>query len=135
MNMNEQNLAIAQHLLQKLGAGAPAAEVAALVSEDVSFEVPGDTNALPWIGMKVGRQAVADFIRDQRELLVSNAFRVDDILVSATRAVILGELSATIKRNGKIAATYFAIILTIKDGLVVRFQMLEDSFAASQAAR
>ncbi|MFC5343424.1 nuclear transport factor 2 family protein (plasmid) [Brevundimonas staleyi] len=133
--MNEQNLGIAQQLLEKIGAGAPPAEVAALVSEDISFEIPGDETALPWIGKKVGRQAFADFIRDQREMLVSNAFQVDDILVSDTRAVILGELSATIKQSGKVAETYFAIILTIADGLVVRFQMLEDSFAASQAAR
>ena len=62
-------------------------------------------------------------------------FRVDDILASDTRAVIVGELSATIKRNKAVLGTYFAIVLTITDGQVVRFQMLEDSYAASQAAR
>ena len=133
--MGDSNLAIAQQLLAKLGAGAPPAEVAALVGEDVSFEIPGDVTALPWIGAKVGRQAFADFVRGQRELLVSNAFRVDDILVSATRAVILGKLSATIKKSGKQAETYFAIILTITDGQVMRFQMLEDSYGVSLAAR
>ena len=133
--MRADNLAIAQQLLAKLGAAAPPAEVAALVSENVSFEIPGDVTALPWIGAKVGRQAFADFIRDQRELLVSNAFRVDDILVSDARAVILGELSGMIKKSGRTVETYFAIILTITDGQVSRFQMLEDSFAASQAAQ
>ena len=132
--MTEQNLAVAQQLLQKLGSGAPPAEVAAMATEDVSFEIPGDVNAFPWIGAKVGRQAFADFIRDQRELLTPNAFRVDDMLASDTRAVILGELSATIKRNGQTAETYFAIILTITNGLISRFQMLEDSYAASLAA-
>ena len=90
--------------------------------------------AFPWIGAKVGRQAFADFIWDQRQLLSSDMFRVDDILVSDTRAVILGELSVTIKRNKAVLGTYFAIVLTITDGQVVRFQMLEDSYAASQAA-
>jgi uncharacterized protein len=132
--MSEQNLRIAQHLLQKIGSGTPISEIAELVSEDLVFEIPGDTTALPWIGAKVGRQAFADFLRDQRELLEPNGFRVDDILVSEARAVVLGELSATIKRTAKVAKTYFAIILTIVDGQIARFQVLEDSYAASQAA-
>ena len=133
--MNHQNFAIAQQLLEKIGTGAPPAEIAAIASEGVSLEIPGDVTAFPWIGAKVGRQAFADFIRDQRELLLSDVFRVDEILVSDTRAVILGELSATIKRNKAVVGTYFAIVMTITDGQVVRFQMLEDSYAASQAAR
>lgn len=133
--MTEQNLAIAQQLLEKLGSGAPPTEIAAIASQGVRFEIPGDETAFPWIGAKVGRQVFADFIRDQRELLSPGVFRVDDILVSDTRAVILGELSATIKRNKAVLVTYFAIVLTITDGQVVRFQMLEDSYAASQAAR
>ena len=131
--MNRQNLAIAQQLLEKIGTSAPPSEIAAIASEGVSFEIPGDATAFPWIGAKVGRQALADFIRAQRDLLSSDMFRVDDILVSDTRAVILGELSGTIKRNKAVVGTYFAIVLTITDGQVVRFQMLEDSYAVSQA--
>ena len=132
--MSEENRAIAQQLLAKLGSGAEPDDVATLVSEDVSFEIPGDVTSFPWIGAKVGRQAFANFVRDQRELLVSDLFRVDDILVGDTRAVVLGELSGTVKTSGKTVATYFAIILTIADGKVARFQLLENSFAASQAA-
>ena len=132
--MIADNLAIAQQLLAKLGSGAAPDDVATLVSEDVSFEIPGDVTAFPWIGIKVGRQAFSSFVRDQRELLISNTFRIADILVSDTRAVILGELSGTVRQSGKTVATYFAIILTISNGKVGRFQMLENSFAVSQAA-
>ena len=132
--MIADNLTIAQQLLAKLGSGAAPDDVATLVSEDVSFEIPGDVTAFPWIGDKLGRQAFAGFIRDQRELLISNTFRVDDILASDARAVILGELSGTVRNSGKTVSTYFAIILTITDRQIRRFQMLEDSFGASQAA-
>ena len=132
--MLSDNRAIAQQLLSRLGSGAAPEDVAMLVSEDVSFEIPGDVTAFPWIGAKVGRQAFAEFVRDQRKLLVSDMFRVDDIMVSDTRAVILGELSGTVRKNNNIVATYFVIILTIANGEVSRFQMLENSFAASQAA-
>ena len=132
--MLSDNRAIAQQLLSRLGSGAAPEDVAMLVSEDVSFEIPGDVTAFPWIGAKVGRQAFTEFVRDQRKLLVSDMFRVDDIMVSDTRAVILGELSGTVRKNNNIVATYFVIILTIANGEVGRFQMLENSFAASQAA-
>ena len=63
------------------------------------------------------------------------SFEVYDVLASDKRAVILGSLASKLKRTGKIVTTDFAIILTISNDEIVRFQMLEDSFAVSQAAR
>jgi ketosteroid isomerase-like protein len=63
------------------------------------------------------------------------SFDVHDILAGEDRAVILGSLVSKLKRTGKISQTDFAIVLTIADGEIVRFQMLEDSFAVSKAAR
>ena len=59
---------------------------------------------------------------------------IDDILASDTRAIILGSLASRVKQTGKVIETFFAIILTIADGQITRFQMLEDSFAVSRAA-
>ena len=63
------------------------------------------------------------------------AFDVEDILASDSRVAIIGALQTRIKATGKITATQFAIILTIKGDVVTRFQMLEDSFDVSKAAR
>jgi len=90
---------------------------------------------LPWIGRKTGRQAVADFIRDIRALTEPVTFEVEDILTSESRTAIIGALQNRIKATGKITATQFAIILTISGDVVTRFQMLEDSFDVSKAAR
>jgi ketosteroid isomerase-like protein len=46
-----------------------------------------------------------------------------------------GALATRIKATGRMIESDFAIILTVKDGLIARFQMLEDSFAVSKAAR
>jgi hypothetical protein len=59
----------------------------------------------------------------------------EDILASDSRAAIIGELQTLIKATGKITETQFAIILTIAGDVVTRFQMLEDSFDVSKAAR
>jgi uncharacterized protein len=132
---HQENIAIAQKLLEGIGGGQDPAEIAALFDADLVFEIQGDDGVLPWIGRKTGRQAIADFIRDIRALTEPVAFEVDDILASEHRAAIFGALQTRIKATGKIAATQFAIVLTIAGDVVTRFQMLEDSFDVSKAAR
>lgn len=63
------------------------------------------------------------------------AFEVEDILASDIRAAIVGALKTRIKATDKVIDCQFAIILTVADGLISRFQMLEDSLAVSEAAR
>jgi len=134
--MNHQhNIAIAEKLLEGIGDDRSPTEIAALFDAEVVFEIQGDDGVLPWIGHKTGRRAIVNFIRDIRALTEPITFEVDDILASNSRAAIVGVLQTRIKTTGKIIATQFAIILTITGDVVTRFQMLEDSFGVSKAAR
>ncbi|MBV8614124.1 MAG: nuclear transport factor 2 family protein [Acetobacteraceae bacterium] len=100
----------------------------------MTWDIPGDTSAFPWIGRHSGRQAVISFLAETTEKIERIRFDIDEILASDTRAVILGRLASRVRRTGKVIETAFAIILTISEGRITRFQMLEDSFAVSQAA-
>ena len=131
----QQNLATAQALLEGIGGGKDPADIAAPFASDLVFEIQGDDGVLPWVGKKIGREAVADFIRDIHVLTEPVTFDVEDILTSDNRAAIVGSLDTRIKATGRITTTQFAIILTVADGVVTRFQMLEDSFDVSKAAR
>ena len=133
--MNDANLGVARLLLDRMASRASAADVAKLASLDLAFEVQGDPTALPWIGeAKHGRQALADFIRQQRELVDPVAFQVDDIVTSADRAVIVGTFTSSLRSTGREISSQFVIVLTISSGEITRFQMLEDSYAVSRAA-
>src|SRR5882762_8007949 len=134
MSQNE-NLHLAQEFLGRMGSGAEPTEIAKLFSETLEWEIAGDTGVLPWIGHKSGKVAITDFVRDSRAMLERISFEVHDILASDKRAVILGSLASKLKRTGKVVTTDFAIILTVSNDEIVRFQMLEDSFAVSQVAR
>jgi len=131
----QQNIAIAKKLLAGIGGGQDPDAIAASFDDNLVFEIPGDDGVLPWIGRKTGRQAIADFIRDIRALTEPISLDVEDILASESRAAIVGALRTRINATDRIAATQFAIILTISEGRISRFQMLEDSFAVSQAAK
>lgn len=126
---------LAQEFLKRLGGGAEPAEVAALFSEHLEWEIAGDDGALPWIGKKSGRQAVADFVTDTRVQIERLRFDVKDILTSDTRAAILGSLASKVKRTGRIIETDFVVTLTVANGEIIRFQMFENSFAVARAAR
>ena len=132
---HQQNIAIARKLLDGISRGQDPAEIAALFDADLVFEIQGDDGVLPWIGRKTGRRAIADFIRDIRTLTEPLTFNIEDVLASDSRAAIIGALQTRIKATGRITATQFAIILTIAGDVVTRFQMLEDSFDVSRAAR
>lgn len=131
----QRNIAIARALLAGIGEGREPAEIAAPFAVDLIFEIQGDDGVLPWIGRKTGREAVRDFVAGIRALTEPVTFEVEDILASDARVAIVGALRTRIKATGKITATQFAIILTIEDETVTRFQMLEDSFDVSRAAR
>ena len=131
----KHNREIAEKLLAGMGQGAAPDSIAALFSDDVEFEIPGDNGALPWIGRKRGRTAIVDFIRALRSLTEPVKYDVQDVLASEERAVIVGELVTRIKATGNVIETAFAIILTVSDSKISRFRMLEDSFAVSRAAR
>ena len=130
----ERNVEIANMLLEGIGSGREPGEIAASFAENLVFQIQGDDGVLPWIGHKTGRQAIADFMRDQRAMTEPLAFDVEDVLASEKRAVVVGTLRTRIRATDRIAVSQFALVLTIADGVVTRFQMLEDSYAVSQAA-
>jgi ketosteroid isomerase-like protein len=136
MSMSQNDtLRLAQDFLGRMGSDAEPAEIAKLFSENMEWEIAGDTGVLPWIGQKSGRAAITDFVNDSRAMIERISFEVHDILAGNDRAVILGSLASKVTRTGKVIKTDFAIVLTVASGEIVRFQMLEDSFAVSQAAR
>jgi uncharacterized protein len=126
---------LAQEFLSRLGSDTEPVKVGELFSENMEWEIAGDTGVLPWIGKKSGRAAIVDFIAESRATIERISFDVHDILAGEGRAVILGSLASKVKRTGKIIETDFAIVLTVAHGAIVRFQLLEDSFAVSKAAR
>ncbi len=54
----QSNRHLAHTLLKYMVEGDAPDEVVALFSESVSFEIPGDDDALPWIGRANGKPAV-----------------------------------------------------------------------------
>ena len=128
-------IAIARALVEAIGSGAEPEAILPLFAEDVAFEFPGDTSTFPWVGRFTGRSGMANLLDGLHKVVILERFSVQDILVNATRAVVLGELACRVVATGKLIETPFAIALTVSSGQISGFLMLENSFAASVAAK
>jgi ketosteroid isomerase-like protein len=129
------NLKIAKTLLARISDGTSPEDVATLFGADLDYEIQGDDGVLPWVGKKTGRSAMADFLKDMGAMTERIKFDIDDVMASDSRALVLGHLVTKIKATGKVIEATFALVLTIQGNEIVRFQMLEDSYATAVAAQ
>lgn len=108
--------------------------VASLFTEDADWDIPGAVDHVPWIGRRSGRAGVADFVRDLWEGIEPIRFDVTAVAAEGDRAFAAGGLESRARRTGRIMRSDFVIDVTVRDGLISRFRLLEDSFAVAQAA-
>ncbi|MCW9705545.1 nuclear transport factor 2 family protein [Fodinibius salsisoli] len=109
------------------------ASIASLFSKSVDFYIPGNTEDVPWVGRRKGRVGVTNFIRDLRTKIEPIDFSVRSTLVDDEQAVALGSLKSRVNDTGQIIESEFAIEFEVRNGLIVRYRLYEDSFAVAQA--
>jgi uncharacterized protein len=132
MNTTESTKKIVREFFERLGTGAEPDAIASLFSEDVDWKVPGNER-IPWIGTKTGRAGVADFVRNLRGATTPIGVNVRAIVAEEENAVALLELETRVNSTGKVIKTEAAFNFTVRENLIVRFRLFEDSYAVSQA--
>ncbi|QTF06533.1 SnoaL-like domain-containing protein [Brenneria izadpanahii] len=110
------------------------AAILELFADEVDWDIPGNLEAVPWIGPRRDREAVGAFYRELTARLAPERFEVQRILADDDTAVALGELASRVHATGGLIETPFAFVLTVRDGRIVRYRMLEDSHAVAVAA-
>lgn len=133
--------AVAKSYLERVGAFWAAPEtperleaILDLFAENVDWDIPGDLETVPWIGPREGRAGIAAFYRDLVSRLESRRFEARRILADEDTAVVLGDLESVVRATGKLIQSPFAYDLTLQGGKIVRYRMLEDSYAVARAA-
>ncbi len=124
---------VAETFFHRIATAEDVNEIAALVSESVDWVVAGNTQLVPWIGRKYGRNGVAEFYAQIRTHLSPEHFEIKDIRIKDKRLVAIGELASRVKKTQKLIETEFVLDMYIENGLITRFRMFEDSFGVSEA--
>lgn len=131
--------AVVEELLRRIASGDPEA-VAELYAEDTDWqldwpEAEHGRAATPWIRHRRTRADAAEHYRSLAEHHVPDEVdtRVERVLVDGADAVVFGEIRQTARRTGRAYRARFALHLTVRDGLIVRHHVYEDSLAVAQA--
>ncbi|MET8111724.1 nuclear transport factor 2 family protein [Streptomyces prasinus] len=131
--------ATVEELLRRIGRGDPD-RIAELYAEpcDWRLDWPQDEHgsaATPWIRHRTTR---ADAAAHYRELVAHHvpgeaATEIERVLVDGDDAVVFGEIRQTARSTGRPYRARFALLLTVRDGLVVRHHVYEDSLSVHRA--
>jgi ketosteroid isomerase-like protein len=130
---------VVEDLLHRIGHAEPEC-VAELYAEHADWKLnwPEDEHgraATPWIRHRATRADAADHFRDLAAHHVPGRVgtQIERILVDGADAVVLGEIRLTARPTGRPYRARFALHLTVRDGLIVRHHVYEDSLAVARA--
>jgi uncharacterized protein len=120
-------------LLQNLG---DANIVRSLVHEDVTYvslnyDNPDLHKIMPWCGTNKGASSVYDNMKMVNTCWEVLEFNPAEIFGSDDRVAIFGSFKYRSKVVNKIVNSPFAIFAKLKDGKILYFQFMEDTFATA----
>lgn len=124
----EATRALVLDFLQRMGKRDPE-QIAALFAEEVDWYIPGDTDAAPWVGRRHTRAQVAEFYRMLYGAVTPLTADLQTLLVEGDTAVATGEFSSRMNATGRVLESLFFIQITVRDGRIVRYRLLEDTLA------
>ncbi len=130
--MENNSLAIAQNFLKHL-TERNLEDLTSLFSENLDWYIPGDESKAEWLGKRNNRKDVSAFY----ELLWKNtepvSAKIDNMFTDKQNAVITGEFSTRMIATNKIVDSMFCIQMQIQSNQIVKYRLLEDSYAVSKA--
>ena len=104
-----------------------------LMDDDMIWHNEGDSR-LPWIGPWRGKDEILSFLGVFGQNLQTTKWQNEDVLASGDTVAVFGVMNGVTTISGKEIGDFtFAMRAKVKDGKLVLWNWLEDSFAVSQA--
>ncbi|MEC4003722.1 nuclear transport factor 2 family protein [Flavobacterium sp. SUN052] len=104
-----------------------------LFAKNIDWNLPGNPNAAEWFGQRNTREEVKEFYQLLWKKVEPISGTINNIFIDKEDAVIAGEFTVKMLSTGKLVSSIFYIQMTIKNGLIEKYRLLEDSFAISES--
>lgn len=99
------------------------------IDENCVWKSPGPTDKLPWAGTFKGKQEISNFFMQVGQNLDFSEFAPLEMIEQGDTVVVLGKLTARVKKNGKTVENEWAHVFKYKQGKVVFWQEYIDTAA------
>lgn len=103
-----------------------------LLTEDVQWQLPSMEN-VAFAGTWRGREQVGQFFSTLAQVQDVVEFEPEEFIAQGDKVVVLGRFSMRVKSTGRISASAWAHVWTIKSGKVTHFREYVDTAAVSRA--
>lgn len=131
--MEHDHIHIVKSIFEAFGRGDIPA-LLTFVAEDVEWELPGP-EVVPICGARRGHEGVIDFFRRVGESIEFEHFEARDFVAQKDKVVVLGGERGRAKSTGRSFANEWAMVFTIREGLVKSFFSYENTAALQDAFR
>lgn len=126
MTGTEQALSLVQRAYRCYAAGDMSG-LMALVATDVDYFEPGPPGVIPWAGHFRGLDGFAQWLAANQEHLVGNRIEPETYMADGNRVVMLGRVSATVRKTGKPFESDVAMAFTVVDGRLHTIRVYHDT--------
>ncbi|MGH4031071.1 nuclear transport factor 2 family protein [Actinomycetota bacterium Odt1-20B] len=103
-----------------------------LFAEKVDWSVPG-ADEVPWLGERSTREEIADYFTSHAGYVARDEFVIERVLADDRDGVVLGHFKSRVRANNAPMESWFAIHVTVVDGLITRYRFYEDSLEVARA--
>ncbi len=92
-------------------------------------------DALPWLGLHRGKEAVRNFLDHMHRNLEVTAFEAREVISQGNKAAAFGSFRLRSRSTGRTADISCSIYFELRDGLIVKYHFLENTFDVAAAFR
>jgi len=92
-------------------------------------------SALPWLGLHRGREAVKAFLAHMHRNLEVTAFGPREVISEGNKGAAFGWFRLHALSTGRTADISYSIRFELRDGLIVKYHFLENTFDVATAFR
>lgn len=90
-------------------------------------------NALPWLGLHRGQDAVKEFLAHMHRNLEVTAFGPREVISEGDKAAVFGWFRLRALSTGRSVDISYSIRFELRDGLIVKYHFLENTFDVATA--
>ncbi|NLR69134.1 nuclear transport factor 2 family protein [Chitinophaga varians] len=106
---------------------------ASLFADNVEWRIPGNKAKAPWIRDRNTKAEAVGFYEELFRYVEGISFEITGKFYDGDQAVVTGHLVSRMLSTGKLFDSLFTIQVTVTDGLITRYILLEDSYNLVEA--
>lgn len=127
MSTSDTRAFVTQYLQALAARDLPA--LLACFAENVDWDVPGARELAPWVGPRQHRAQVQQFFELLFAHTVPVSAQVEHLVTEGEVAVVSGTFASTMTSTGRLYTSRFFLQMTVQQGHIVQYRLLEDTWA------